>query len=231
MSVGSFVRGGSQSNQLLVRALLLFAIGLEACHSPGLYTSARPIDPGALTTGVAVEPVVALKNEQMTDIGPSMTALLRLGTTTHSDVGARFNANMFGWDVKLAPYVGERLAIAIMPGGRVGRGVWFHAPALVSFDVTTWLRIFASTGVSLSHRAYAPAGSTTLVALSPIPVDSGARPDGWHGRIGAGLELHTLRGLGVTPEVTYLQSVEAGAFSSIFFAMGITFGRFDLSFD
>jgi len=208
--------------------VLLLALGLVACHSPGLYTSARPLDPGAITAGVALEPIVALKNRNMTDIGPSMTALVRVGTSKHTDVGVRFNVNTFGWDLKIAPYVGERFAIAIVPGGRAGQGFWFHGPALASYDLTGWLRVFASAGVSLSHRAYRGAGPEAIIALDPIPVDTGVKPDGWHGRLGVGLELHTVRGLGVAPEVTYLQSVEPGAFSSLFFAMGITFARVDV---
>lgn len=208
-------------------ATLALATGLAGCHSPGLSTSARPVDTGSLFTGVALEPVVFLKNKQFPDIGPSATALLRVGTSKHTDVGIRFNLMMFGWDMKLAPYVTDKWAIAVIPGGRVGKGYWFHAPAVVSYEATSWLRLVGTTGVSYSAAAYSPAGPETLVAIEPLPSGPG-KPDGWHGRLGAGVELHSARGFGVFPEVTYLQSTQPYAYSSLFLAVGVTFGRFDL---
>lgn len=47
------------------------------------------------------------------------------------------------------------------------------------------------------------------------------------GVLGAGVEIHSSKGFGVLPEVTYLQSVEPYAYSSLFLALGITFGRVD----
>lgn len=123
---------------------LALAVGLAGCHSPGLYTSARPVETGSLFAGVALEPVVFLKSKQFSDIGPSATALLRFGTSKHTDVGLRFNAMTVGWDMKVAPYVGQKWAVAVIPGGRAGQGYWFHAPAIVSYEATPWLRLLAS---------------------------------------------------------------------------------------
>lgn len=205
--------------------MALAALVAAGCHSPGLYTSARPVDTGSIMAGVALEPVVFLSSKEFSTIGPSATALLRVGTSKHTDLGIRFNAMTFGWDFKIAPYLSERWAFAVIPGGRAGQGYWFHAPAVVSYDATSWLRLVATGGVSLSHKAYASAGPETMIAISPIPVSGGGRPDGWHGRLGLGLDLHSERGFGVFPEVTYLQSTEPYAYSSLFLALGITFGR------
>lgn len=205
----------------------LAALVVAGCHSPGLYTSARPVETGSIMAGVALEPVVFLSSKEFSDIGPSATGLLRVGTSKHTDLGIRFNAMTFGWDFKIAPYLSERWAVAVIPGGRAGQGYWFHAPAVVSYDATSWLRLVATAGVSLSHKAYASGGGETVIGISPIPVSGGGRPDGWHGRLGFGLDVHSKRGFGVFPEVTYLQSTEPYAYSSLFLALGITLGRVD----
>ena len=196
---------------------------LAGCHSPGAYTSARPVATGAVFTGMALEPIVFLKNREMTDIGPSATVLVRIGAHERVDVGLRFNGGTVGGDVKVAPYLGDRLAIAVLPGVRAGRGYWVHAPVLVSYDLTSWFRVLGTAGVSWSSEAYAAGGN--VPALEPIPVDTGAKPDGWHGRLGAGFELHSSRGFGVLPEVTWLQASDRKAFSSVFLGLGITWGR------
>lgn len=208
-------------------SLLAFCAAAAGCHSPGLATSARPVETGSLFTSVTVEPVVFLKNDRFPSIGPTATAHLRVGTSKHTDVGVRFNPTTFGWDLKIAPLVTDRWAVAFIPAGRVGKGYWFHAPAAISYEATPWLRVVAAAGFSFSHEAYASAGPETLVAIRPIPSGPG-EPDGWHGRLGAGVELHTLRGYGVFPEVTYLQSTQPYAYSSLFLSLGFTFGRFDL---
>lgn len=208
-------------------ALAMAAAGLAGCHSPGLYTSARPVDTGSLFAGVALEPVVFLKSKEFSDIGPTATAFLRLGTSKHTDIGIRANPMTIGWDVKVAPYLSEKWAVAFIPGGRAGKGYWFHAPAVVSYEATSWLRLVATAGVSLSHKAYESAGGETIIALSPIPVSGGGYPDGLHGRLGIGAELHSSRGFGIFPEVTYLQSTQPYAYSSLFLALGITFARID----
>ena len=210
------------------RLCAVLTLALAGCHSPGAYTSARPVATGAIFTGVALEPIVFLRNRQMTDEGPSATGLVRIGLHERVDLGFRFNASTVGGDLKIAPYLGERLAIAVLPGARAGRGYWVHAPVLVSYDVTSWFRLLGTGGVAWSSKAYAAAGPTTIVALEPIPVDTGAKPDGWHGRLGAGFELHSSRGFGVIPEITWLQASDRKAFSSVFLGLGITFGRIDL---
>lgn len=203
----------------------MLAFTLAGCHSPGAYTSARPVATGAVFTGMALEPIVFLRNRTMTDVGPSATVLVRIGAHERVDVGLRFNGSTVGGDVKVAPYLGDRLAIAVLPGVRAGHGYWIHAPVLVSYDVTSWFRLIGTGGVAWSSKAYDSAGSTTMIAFEPIPVDTGAQPDGWHGRLGAGFELHSSRGFGVIPEITWLQATDRKAFSSVFLGLGITWGR------
>jgi hypothetical protein len=204
----------------------LAALVAAGCHSPGLYTSARPVETGSIMAGVALEPVVFLSSKEVSHVGPSATALLRVGTSKHTDFGIRFNAITFGWDFKIAPYLSDRWAIALIPGGRAGQGYWFHAPAVVSYDATSWLRLVATAGMSFSHNAYVlEGGGGGTFGITRVPISDGGWPDGWHGRLGLGLDLHSEGGFGVFPEVTYLQSTEPYAASSLFLALGVTFGR------
>lgn len=154
--------------------------------------------------------------------GGTPILLARFGVHAGCDVGARFSIGVVAADYKCLWYEKGILAISGDPQlGYVytvdndrpkytGDGATLSLPVLASVDVTPWLRVTVSPGVSFaSGHVYLL--SNDAIQWPRLPGGhSGSRSspvlDGTYARAGIGIEFHS-RVFSIQPEVTLVHGV------------------------
>ncbi|MCA9586377.1 MAG: hypothetical protein KC657_13555 [Myxococcales bacterium] len=217
---------------LLAAAVALSALG---CPNPNTYATPRTTPAGKVSHSIALEGVnlsgdvttenVATRTTQTKRESVTLPTLpsytLRVGLASRADLAFKItNLTMLGLDVKWNFVRTRYFDVAIAPGAQAafsnaGYIAYLHGPLLLGVNAGDSVSFVASPGVTYLTTGVSGNGST-LESLTQTAL---------FGRLGLGINLRVSKSFALQPEVTGLQSFEAGQVRFITFGLGFNFSN------